>query len=59
MKDVSNTLSILGITHVSEKMFNNLYIADIFVSHNPPKGNLGIILEIDGPRHFEDYSIRF
>ena len=55
MKDISNTLSIMGIPHVNEKMLNNLYIADIFISHNPPKGSLGIIIEIDGPRHFENY----
>ena len=55
MKDISNILSIMGIPHVNEKMLKNLYIADIFISYNSPMGSRGIIIEIDGPRHFENY----
>lgn len=50
----------MGIPHENEKMINNLYIVDILLSRNIfstslSKENKGIIIEIDGPRHFENY----
>lgn len=47
----------MGISHENEKIVGGIYIADILI---PSLSNIqhinGVIIEFDGPSHFENYS---
>ncbi|RYH29415.1 hypothetical protein EON65_08580 [archaeon] len=56
-KDASNILRDIGIHHENETLLEHGYYADIFI---PPQymdcgGSKGIVIEFDGPWHFDSY----
>jgi hypothetical protein len=56
--DGSKTLSKLGIAHENEKMLPNGYLVDVFISkyrRNAAEVLEDIVLEFDGPSHFDSY----
>lgn len=60
-RDASSVLSEMGITHENEKMLDNGYIADVFMPASvarrlPPGSSKGVVIEFDGPQHFESYT---
>jgi hypothetical protein len=56
-KDVSKTLNSMGISHENEKVVAGIYIADILIpSLSGIQQANGVIIEFDGPSHFENYS---
>lgn len=56
-KDVSKTLNSMGISHENEKAVAGIYIADILIpSLSGIQHTNGVIIEFDGPSHFENYS---
>jgi RAP domain len=56
-KDVSKTLNSMGISHENEKVVAGIYIADILIpSLSSIQHTNGVIVEFDGPSHFENYS---
>ncbi len=58
--DASAILRELGIVHENEKILDNGYYADIYISpqfagNTTPSNSKGIVVEFDGPWHFESY----
>ena len=45
----------MGIAHTNEKLINEIYIVDILTSIKLSPDILGLLIEIDGPSHFENY----
>jgi len=60
-KEIARILSKLGIVHENEKSLKNGYVVDIFIPYpnndeDDAASKKGIVLEFDGPTHFEFYS---
>ena len=47
----------MGISHENEKVVGGIYIADILITSISSKEYTnGLIIEFDGPSHFENYA---
>lgn len=56
--DASKTLFKLGITHENEKLLPNGYLVDVYIPSYKPnyeKEFKDIVLEFDGPTHYDSY----
>ena len=51
--DVSKMLAALGIPHQNEARIENNIVVDILIEKK--KGSKGIVIEVDGPIHYESY----
>ena len=50
----------MGISHENEKVVGGIYIADILITSITNLEHInGLIIEFDGPSHFENYSKKF
>lgn len=51
--DVSKILTLLGIPHRNEVKVEFGIVVDILIAKE--KGSKGIVIEVDGPMHYESY----
>lgn len=52
---LSGCLTRMGVPHINEAEIGYGYIVDILIPGAVPGGSNGIIIEVDGPFHFESY----